>query len=376
MPTRAEAAIVERFTDRYRGCCAEPVLDMELEVLGTDYGSTGYTTREQADELATRLHLAPGQWLADIGAGAGWPGLYLAATTGCRVVATDLPLIGLRRAQERARRDGLGARTGFLVATGARQPLRPGSFDAVVHTDVMCCLGPKLTVLRACQRLLRPGGRLAFTTIHVAPGLDDRQRRRARRAGPVGVATRAEYPTLIARAGFADIVQVDLTSDYATTERVWSKVAEQRAEAMRRLTSDAEFAESQANRRLASDAITAGLRRRSLFTARHPLTTPTTGPRSLGRDTDRYDIVHTVALLLERCRPGSALATRPEDEQDTVIAGLLHRLWITPEPGHSFPSLQGMCAAWADELDAERAADRVAQPARLLRPTAAHVSFG
>src|SRR5215217_3403820 len=107
MPTRAETEIVERFTDRYRRCCAEPVLAMEREALDTDYGSTGYTTRAQADDLAARLQLQPGHWLADIGAGAGWPGLYLAATTGCRVVATDLPFIGLRRAHDRACQDGL-----------------------------------------------------------------------------------------------------------------------------------------------------------------------------------------------------------------------------------------------------------------------------
>jgi streptomycin 6-kinase len=68
--------------------------------------------------------------------------------------------------------------------------------------------------------------------------------------------------------------------------------------------------------------------------------------------TDRID-ARTVALLLERCRPGTALAARPEAEQDTVIAGLLHRLWIAPEPGHGFRSLQVMCEAWADEFDAK-----------------------
>jgi cyclopropane fatty-acyl-phospholipid synthase-like methyltransferase len=267
MPTRAEAEIVERFSDRYRRCCAEPVLAMEREVLGSDYGSSGYTTRAQADDIAGRLQLRPGDRLADIGAGAGWPGLYLAATSGCRVVATDLPFIGLRLARDRARQDGIGPRTAFVVATGSRQPLRPGSFDAVVHTDVMCCLGPKLSVLRACRQLLRSGGRLAFTTIHAAPGLDARQRRRAHRAGPVGVATRADYPTLMARAGFVDFVQVDVTSAYATTQRAWYEAAERQAEALRRLTSDAEFAEAQADRRLTADAIGAGILRRSLFTA-------------------------------------------------------------------------------------------------------------
>lgn len=44
----------------------------------------------------------------------------------------------------------------------------------------------------------------------------------------------------------------------------------------------------------------------------------------------------TTALLLERCVPGTTLAGRPEAEQDTVIAGLLHRLWREPAAGHRF----------------------------------------
>jgi streptomycin 6-kinase len=59
----------------------------------------------------------------------------------------------------------------------------------------------------------------------------------------------------------------------------------------------------------------------------------------------------TVALLLERCRPGTSLASRPEVEQDEVVAGLLRRLWRQPEPGQPFRPLQTMCDEWADEFD-------------------------
>ena len=38
----------------------------------------------------------------------------------------------------------------------------------------------------------------------------------------------------------------------------------------------------------------------------------------------------TLALLLERCRPGTTLETLPEPEQDLIIAGLLHRFWRQP----------------------------------------------
>jgi streptomycin 6-kinase len=66
----------------------------------------------------------------------------------------------------------------------------------------------------------------------------------------------------------------------------------------------------------------------------------------------------TVALLLERCVPGTTLASRPESEQDTVIAGLLHKLWREPAPGHRFRPLQLMCEAWADEFEQKVAARR------------------
>jgi streptomycin 6-kinase len=59
------------------------------------------------------------------------------------------------------------------------------------------------------------------------------------------------------------------------------------------------------------------------------------------------------ALLLERCLPGAPLSDRPEPDQDTVIAGLLRRLWIEPAPDHTFPDLRFMCQQWADEFERE-----------------------
>jgi streptomycin 6-kinase len=56
----------------------------------------------------------------------------------------------------------------------------------------------------------------------------------------------------------------------------------------------------------------------------------------------------TTALLLERCRPGSALSSVPEEVQDRVIAGLLRRLWKSPPLAGAFRPLQQMCDQWAD----------------------------
>ena len=268
--TKIEAANIERFYDRYRLCCSPARQAIERVVLGADYGSTGYTTRGQADMLAGHLQLQAGDRLADIGAGNGWPGIYLAERTGCTVIGTDLPYGGMASARQRAASDGLDGRAAYAVATGRHQPLQPGAFDAVVHTDVLCCLGPKLAVLRACRRLLKPGGRMAFTTIYVPDDLDVRQHRLGIRAGPWQVSTRRPYPELVAKAGFEDVVEVDVSNDYATTQRAWLEQNEAHADAMRELMSHDDFKLAQQDRRRALDAITAGLVKRSLFSATAP----------------------------------------------------------------------------------------------------------
>jgi streptomycin 6-kinase len=75
----------------------------------------------------------------------------------------------------------------------------------------------------------------------------------------------------------------------------------------------------------------------------------------------------TIALLIERCEPGTPLASRPESEQDDVIAGLLHRLWREPPPGHRFRSLQCMCDEWAEESEQKPSSVRASLDPGLAR---------
>ena len=100
--------------------------------LGHEVGLKGYTTVEQAQALHEHLALSSHTRLLDVGAGHGWPGSHLAASSGCRLVATDLPVDALRAAK---RYIGQGS---AVSADGRELPFRPGSFDAVVHADVLC----------------------------------------------------------------------------------------------------------------------------------------------------------------------------------------------------------------------------------------------
>jgi streptomycin 6-kinase len=64
---------------------------------------------------------------------------------------------------------------------------------------------------------------------------------------------------------------------------------------------------------------------------------------------ERFD--DTSGLLLERCEPGTPLASRPEPDQDQILARLMLRLWKEPSPGAVFRPLAEMCDQWADELE-------------------------
>jgi streptomycin 6-kinase len=59
----------------------------------------------------------------------------------------------------------------------------------------------------------------------------------------------------------------------------------------------------------------------------------------------------TIAMVIERCVPGTSLADRPEFDQDVVVAALLSRLWREPPHGHPFRPLQVMCDHWADAFE-------------------------
>lgn len=75
-------------------------------------------------------------------------------------------------------------------------------------------------MLRACARLLRPGGRLAFFTIEVAPDLPPDQHRIAAAAGPP-VAEGPDIAEQLRRAHFTDVIAEDRSEEYKETARAW-----------------------------------------------------------------------------------------------------------------------------------------------------------
>ncbi len=123
-------------------------------------------------------------------------------------------------------------------------------------------------MLRACRRLLRRGGRLAFLTILITDDLTLPQQRRAVRAGPPAVHARRDHRTLLQSAGFAGVEETDVTADYLTTVRSWSDESSAREVELRTVLGDELFSDRQNDRQAQASAIEQGLLRRSLFVAR------------------------------------------------------------------------------------------------------------
>lgn len=111
---------------------------------------------------------------------------------------------------------------------------------------------------------------MAFTTIHVAPGLDARARRRAHAAGPRAVASRVSQAQLLRSAGFVDIDEVDVTAAYAVTAGAWLRESTANAETLAAIETPACFEERQSERRSMMAAIDDGVLRRTLISASAP----------------------------------------------------------------------------------------------------------
>ena len=241
--------------------------ELERCVFGCDYGATSWTTRREAKQIAELLGLRPGMRLLDVGAGSGWPGLFLAHLTGCNAVLADIPFTGLQIAVKRAKADGLERRCLAVAADGAVLPFKGGSFDALSHSDVLCCTPAKLALLQECRRVGRAGARMVFSVIAPVPCLSEAEHRLALEAGPPFVDAPADYALLLRDSGWRMLKRLDVTAEYEQSVRTLLREMEARADALTEALGSDEFSERVQRRRTTIAAIDRGLLKREIFVA-------------------------------------------------------------------------------------------------------------
>ena len=242
--------------------------NLERSVYGCDYGGTSGTTRREAELIAQLLELRPGVKLLEVGAGSGWPALYFAQLTGCDIVAVDIPLPALRIARERAITDGVSELCAVVAADAAALPFQDASFDALSHSDLLCCTPDKLGVLRACRRVARDGAGTVFTVITPAPSLTDAERQTAIEAGPKFVDTPNDYAVLLDQSGWCLRGRTDLTREHLQCMRAELEGMQASADSLTELLGSDGFTERVKRQQVQIAALTAGFLRRELFVAR------------------------------------------------------------------------------------------------------------
>lgn len=253
------------FERQYQQGQLAPLLELERSVCGCDYGATSWATREEAALIANALRLAPAVRLLEIGAGSGWPALYLARESGCDVVLADLPAPALDIALQRAEQDGIGARCVAVVADAAELPFAECSFDAINHSDVLCCLVQKRAVLAECRRVILPEGCMVFSVIYIRHGLSATEQSWALETAPEFADTEFGYPEMLGATGWHIRERHDLTDTFAANCARKMEIEERLRAELEPLSSAAEFDARQARMRRRIDVLDRGHMLRELF---------------------------------------------------------------------------------------------------------------
>jgi sarcosine/dimethylglycine N-methyltransferase len=122
------------------------------------YGGTAAT-----DELARDAQIKSGSSVADFCAGLGGTVRYLAHRYGANVVGIELTPSRVVGAQELTKLVGLQDAARVIEGNVLEVPLPDASVDAVISQEAFCHVPELRKALVEAARILRAGGRLAFT---------------------------------------------------------------------------------------------------------------------------------------------------------------------------------------------------------------------
>jgi len=177
--------------------------DEELQTLpgGTNLGLSCGNPQVLAE-------LRPGQWVLDLGSGAGFDALLAARKVGPggRVVGVDMTDAMLQRARENAARAGLD-NVEFRKGDIESLPVEEGQFDVALSNCVLNLCPDKDAALREIHRVLKPGGKLAISDMAWTTEPAESVRRDLNAiVGCIGGAlVLDDYLRRLERAGFSDL---------------------------------------------------------------------------------------------------------------------------------------------------------------------------
>jgi SAM-dependent methyltransferase len=262
------------YTTNYQNIFTDAYAAVRSEVYDEHFGQTGWLTADEQDRIIARLDLDADARVLDVACGSGGPSLRLAQRTGCQVVGIDIHTQGIANATAEAGRTGLASRVRF-EQHDANEPLpfADASFDAVICVDAINHLADRAAVLGEWTRVLKPGGRLAFTDPITVTGPLTNEEIAIRGSLGFFLFVPAGYDEhAIMAAGLELVAREDATANMAEVAGRWFRARAAHEDALRQLEGDADYEAQQRFYEVASRIAREGRLSRFVFLARKPAT--------------------------------------------------------------------------------------------------------
>jgi ubiquinone/menaquinone biosynthesis C-methylase UbiE len=168
------------------------------------------------DALAERAAIGKDTRVVDFCAGLGGPARYLAHRYGADVTGIELTPARVKGALELTRLVGLQNSVRVVEGNVMRVPLPDASVDVVVSQEALLHVPDKERALAEAFRILKPGGRIAFTDWVAHCSLSDADQKLMWQGMAVAELYNTQtYAELIKKVGFTVNSIEDLTADWA-----------------------------------------------------------------------------------------------------------------------------------------------------------------
>jgi ubiquinone/menaquinone biosynthesis C-methylase UbiE len=166
--------------------------------------------------LASKAAITQSDHVLDVCSGMGGPARWLAHRVGCRVTGLELTESRCQAASRLTALVRLDEKVTFRCGNALAMPFPAGTFDVAVSQEAFVHVPDKPRLIGECARVVRSGGRIAFTDIVQRGVLDDRELTRLREemAYP-SVETIGGYRRLLQESGWEAIQVDDLSDEWA-----------------------------------------------------------------------------------------------------------------------------------------------------------------